>query len=115
MSPGLAIITKYVHIALCLIRSHRKESLLYFVQCIFLLFSAVYISKEALERVLMSSAGSEGGHSHGHSHGGDHSEGYVMATTTAKDFAVDIFLGDIVSLLFCSSSHSLRHSRRDLY
>ena len=54
-------------------RSYRKESLLYFVQSIFLLFSALYIAKDALEIALMSGAGSEGGHGHGHGHGHSHS------------------------------------------
>jgi hypothetical protein len=54
------------------ISSHRKEALLYFVQSIFLLFSAMYIAKEALEIALMSGAGSEGGHGHGHGHGHSH-------------------------------------------
>jgi len=53
-------------------RSYRKESLLYFVQSIFLLFSALYIAKDALEIALMSGAGSEGGHGHGHGHGHSH-------------------------------------------
>ena len=55
--------------------AHRKESMLYFVQSIFLLFSATYIAKEALEIALMSGSGSGGGgHGHGHAHGHGHSE-----------------------------------------
>jgi divalent metal cation (Fe/Co/Zn/Cd) transporter len=44
--------------------THRIESLLYFVQSIFLLFACVYIAKESLEHVLLD----------GHHHGGDHEE-----------------------------------------
>lgn len=44
-------------------------SLLCFSQSVFLVFSATYIAKEALEQVIL------GGHDHGHSHGSsDHSD-----------------------------------------
>lgn len=70
--------------------SHRKEALLYFVQSIFLLFSAMYIAKEALEIALMSGAASEGGHGHGHGHGHSHGaedghETSVAGRTSSKD------------------------------
>ena len=63
--------TLWVGLPLCItdIRSSRFTSLLCFSQSVFLVFSATYIAKEALEQTVL------GGHDHGHSHGVvDHSE-----------------------------------------
>lgn len=46
-------------------RMTRFLSLLYFSQCLFLVFSAVYIAKESLEQVVLGGH-EHGGHSHGH-------------------------------------------------
>lgn len=45
-------------------RSVRRETIAYFVQIIFLFFTSVFISKEAVEHVLTS--GEDHGHGHGH-------------------------------------------------
>ena len=48
-------------------RMTRFLSVLYFSQCLFLVFSAVYIAKESLEQVVLGGGGHDhGGHSHGH-------------------------------------------------
>lgn len=45
----------------------RLTSVLCFAQSLFLLFAAVYISKEAIEQVLLGAgAHDHGGHGHGH-------------------------------------------------
>ena len=51
-------------------RMTRFLSLLYFSQCLFLVFSAVYIAKESLEQVVLGGH-EHGGQSHGHA---DHDE-----------------------------------------
>lgn len=53
----------------------RFLSLLYFSQCLFLVFAAVYIAKESIEGVLLGAGGHEhGGHGHGHGHADVHDE-----------------------------------------
>jgi hypothetical protein len=86
----LPLAVRYLIGVIATFSSHRKEALLYFVQSIFLLFSAMYIAKEALEIALMSGAGSEGGHGHGHGHGHSHGaedghETSVASRTSSED------------------------------
>ncbi|ODN86110.1 hypothetical protein L198_07403 [Cryptococcus wingfieldii CBS 7118] len=63
----------------------RYVALLYFGQCLFLVFAAVYIAKESIEQVILGANAHDhsvgghgheggGGHSHGHSHGGGEGE-----------------------------------------
>lgn len=53
----------------------RFLSLLYFSQCLFLVFAAVYIAKESIEGVVLGAGHGhghgheQGGHGHGHGHG----------------------------------------------
>lgn len=50
------------HFSLTPRSSLRFDTLMYFVQCLFLVFAAVYIAKESVEHVLLE------GHSHSHHH-----------------------------------------------
>lgn len=66
--------------------NHRIESLLYFVQAIFLLFACVYIAKESVEHLLL-----EGHHHHGAGAHGDHYD---------LEFPVNLLIPGIVASFF---------------
>jgi hypothetical protein len=81
------------------LRMTRFLSLLYFSQCLFLVFSAVYIAKESLEQVVL------GGHEHGgHSHGHDHDDDrYVVLIVCTEMELMYRSRGFPLILLMCAT------------
>lgn len=47
-------------------RPARRGTMLLFAQCVYLMFSGIYVAKEAIEHILLAA----GNGAHGHGHGG---------------------------------------------
>ena len=92
-------------------RSRRVETVALFAQSIYLIFAAVYICKEALERMLMFAGTEEEGHHH-HAQV-DEFAGYVSSPSISPDHQFDIpfkcCISNCSSLALPNIPHILTH------